>query len=145
MSRSVRSVVVGDQGSCEWLGGGAVVPDRGGERQNPLDDSGGPRPNGCVYRGVQVKPAVEGVVDRLDQLPEGASSSWPGGARGCGRRGQQVRAAGAQVRVEFSGNVARQWIKTVFDTLRGQLTLEAHGRRTLAGVSARVAAQTAHS
>ena len=35
----------------------------------------------------------------------------------------------------------RQWIEAVFDTLKGQLTLEEHGARTLAGVYARVAAR----
>ena len=35
----------------------------------------------------------------------------------------------------------RQWIESVFDTLKGQLTLEEHGGRTLEGVKARVAAR----
>ena len=35
----------------------------------------------------------------------------------------------------------RQWIEAVFDTLKGQLTLEQHGGRTLAGVYARVGAR----
>ena len=35
----------------------------------------------------------------------------------------------------------RQWIEAVFDTLKGQLSLEAHGGRTLAGVHARIAAR----
>jgi hypothetical protein len=35
----------------------------------------------------------------------------------------------------------RQWIEAVFDTLKGQLTLEEHGGRTLAGVYSRVAAR----
>jgi Transposase DDE domain len=35
----------------------------------------------------------------------------------------------------------RQWIEAVIDTLKGQLTLEQHGGRTLAGVYARVAAR----
>lgn len=35
----------------------------------------------------------------------------------------------------------RQWIEAVIDTLKGQLTLEAHGGRTLQGVYARVAAR----
>jgi hypothetical protein len=35
----------------------------------------------------------------------------------------------------------RQWIEAIFDTLKGQLTLEEHGGRTLAGVYARVAAR----
>jgi len=41
------------------------------------------------------------------------------------------------------GNLARQrqWIEAIFDTLKGQLTLEHHGGRTLAGVYARVAAR----
>jgi hypothetical protein len=35
----------------------------------------------------------------------------------------------------------RQWIEAIFDTLKGQLTLEHHGGRTLPGVYARVAAR----
>jgi hypothetical protein len=35
----------------------------------------------------------------------------------------------------------RQWIEAIIDTLNGQLTLEAHGGRTLAGVHSRVAAR----
>jgi hypothetical protein len=33
----------------------------------------------------------------------------------------------------------RQWIEAIFDTLKGQLDLEAHGGRTLAGVYTRIA------
>jgi hypothetical protein len=36
---------------------------------------------------------------------------------------------------------ARQWIEAIFDTLKGQLTLEHHAGRTLPGVYARVAAR----
>ncbi|MDT0264612.1 IS982 family transposase, partial [Jatrophihabitans lederbergiae] len=35
----------------------------------------------------------------------------------------------------------RQWIEAIFDTLKGQLTLEDHGGRTLPGVYTRVAAR----
>lgn len=35
----------------------------------------------------------------------------------------------------------RQWIEAIFDTLKGQLTLEEHGGRTLTGVYARVGAR----
>jgi len=35
----------------------------------------------------------------------------------------------------------RQWIEAIFDTLKGQLTLETHGGRTMTGVYARVAAR----
>ena len=33
----------------------------------------------------------------------------------------------------------RQWIESVFDTMKGQLTHEGHGGRTVAGVYSRVA------
>ena len=33
----------------------------------------------------------------------------------------------------------RQWVESVFDTMKGQLTLEAHGGRTIPGVYSRVA------
>lgn len=41
------------------------------------------------------------------------------------------------------GNLSqiRQWVEAVFDTLKGQLTLEQHGGRTLTGVHARIAAR----
>lgn len=35
----------------------------------------------------------------------------------------------------------RQWVESVFDTLKGQLTLEDHGGRTITGVYSRVAAR----
>ncbi|MGL4339333.1 MAG: transposase, partial [Rhodoglobus sp.] len=35
----------------------------------------------------------------------------------------------------------RQWVESVFDTMKGQLTLEDHGGRTPAGVYSRVAAR----
>lgn len=35
----------------------------------------------------------------------------------------------------------RQWVESVFDTLKGQLTLEEHGGRTPAGIYSRVAAR----
>lgn len=42
-----------------------------------------------------------------------------------------------------TGNLARirQWVEAVFDTLKGQLTLEHHGARTLAGLHARIGAR----
>jgi hypothetical protein len=51
--------------------------------------------------------------------------------RGRDRRGEPAR-FGKLARV-------RQWVEAVFDTLKGQLDLEAHGGRTLAGVFTRVA------
>jgi hypothetical protein len=40
---------------------------------------------------------------------------------------------------DFGG--IRQWIESVFDTLKDQLSLEGHGGRTIAGVYARVGAK----
>jgi hypothetical protein len=40
-----------------------------------------------------------------------------------------------------AGGRHRQWIEAFFDTLKGQLTLENHGGRTLAGIYACVAAR----
>ncbi|WP_396276687.1 IS982 family transposase [Glutamicibacter creatinolyticus] len=40
---------------------------------------------------------------------------------------------------DFGG--IRQWVESVFDTLKGQLGLERHGARTLGGVMARVASK----
>ena len=35
----------------------------------------------------------------------------------------------------------RQWVEAVFNTFKGQLTFEAHGARTLAGIHARIGAR----
>jgi hypothetical protein len=35
----------------------------------------------------------------------------------------------------------RQWIKSVFDTLKGQLSLERHGARTMPALMARISAR----
>jgi hypothetical protein len=69
---------------------------------------------------------------------------WPG--RGCPRERKEPPARRRICCLPRPG-VARyspaagQWIEAVFDTLKGQLTLEEHGGRTLAGVYARVAAR----
>ena len=57
--------------------------------------------------------------------------------------GAQLIRPGRKDEPARSGNLARQrqWIEATIDTLKGQLTLEAHGGRTLAGVYARVAAR----
>ena len=41
----------------------------------------------------------------------------------------------------ISRDIARQWIESVFDSLKGQLGLEHHGARTLDGLYARVASK----
>ena len=54
-----------------------VAPDRGGHRQDALGDADGDAGAAAAAMAFEVKLALEGVVDRLDQLP---------GAPGTGRR-----------------------------------------------------------
>ena len=65
-------MVVGEQGPGDWLAGAVVVPDHGGQGQDALQ-----HPYGHACRGVpavafQVQLAFEGLVDRLDHLPQRA-------------------------------------------------------------------------
>jgi hypothetical protein len=46
------------------------VPDRGGQRQDALGDGDGDAFEGPATVIFQVELALEGVVDRLDQLPD---------------------------------------------------------------------------
>src|SRR6266498_2616626 len=63
------SVVVGDQGSCDWLAGVVVVPDRGGQGEDALQHARDDACRGVPTVAFQVELAFEGVVDRLDDLP----------------------------------------------------------------------------
>src|SRR3954453_10252144 len=91
----MRSVVVGGQGSCDGLSGGAVVPDDGGEREQALGDAGGHAGQAAAAVQFQVQLAFEGVVDRLDELadrfqqrlPGGGPAVAVGGGQQVGRRG----------------------------------------------------------
>src|SRR5258706_16155423 len=71
MINSKGLAVVGQGGSWPWLPGVVVLPDRGGQGQDALqeadEDSGG-----CAAAvSFEVKLSFEGVVDRLDDLAEG--------------------------------------------------------------------------
>jgi hypothetical protein len=61
-------VVVCDQRSGYGGSGLAVVPDRGGHRQDALGDPDGDALEGPPAVFFQVKLALEGVVDRFDEL-----------------------------------------------------------------------------
>src|SRR3954470_23177885 len=101
------SVVVGDQRSCDGLSGGAVVPDGGGEGEQSLRDTSGHACQAAPAVQFQVELAFEGVVDRLDQLPDRRQQSLAGTGRAVAQRGaQQVRAAGVQIVVQLGGDVA---------------------------------------
>src|SRR4029450_11186314 len=81
------SVVVGDQRSLDGFGGGPVVPDGGGQGEQPLGDAGvdargggaaGAFRVGCAALAFQVELAFEGVVDRFDPLADPADGPVPG-------------------------------------------------------------------
>src|SRR6266508_5552722 len=66
----LQLVIVGDEGPGGWLPGVVVVPDRSGQGEDALQ-----HPHDDACRGVpavafQVELALEGLVDRLDDLPQ---------------------------------------------------------------------------
>src|SRR4029450_4640956 len=90
-------VVVGDQGANDRLPGVVVVPDCCGQGEQPLQDPNANAVDGATTMAFQVQLALEGVVDRLDELakrPEQARAG-PGRLAGVGRS-QQGDAAAAE-------------------------------------------------
>jgi hypothetical protein len=70
MIDSKGSVVVGDEGAHHGLSGVVVVPDRGGEREDALQDADEHPGGGVAAVPFQVELTLEGLVDRLDGLPQ---------------------------------------------------------------------------
>src|SRR5215475_16135566 len=72
------SVVEGGQRPLDGFAGCPVVPDAGGHGQQPLGDAGVEALGGPAAVAFEVELAFEGVVDRLDPLPDPASRpmSW---------------------------------------------------------------------
>src|SRR3982751_2553590 len=75
MIDSKGSVVVGDQGWDDGLAGVPVVPDRGGQGQDALQDSDGDAGDGPAAVLFEVELAFEGLVDRFDALSYGAEQA----------------------------------------------------------------------
>jgi hypothetical protein len=74
-------VVIGDEGSLDGLAGSVVVPDRGGQGEDALQDSDHDARWGVAAVALQVKLAFEGVVDGFDDLAQrleeaGARPFW---------------------------------------------------------------------
>jgi hypothetical protein len=63
-------VVIGDQRSRGRLSSLVVVPDHGDESQNALQDPDRDADPGAAAVAFQVQLALEGLVDRLDELPQ---------------------------------------------------------------------------
>src|SRR5215217_8812609 len=100
------SVIVGEQGPGGRLAGVVVVPDRGGQGEDALQ-----YPHDDTCRGVaavvfQVELALEGLVDRLDDLPQRAEQvrAGPLGLALAGRA-QQPYAQPSQTGLELAAVV----------------------------------------
>ena len=70
MTNSKGSVVVGDEGAESGLAAVVVVPNRGGEREDALEDSGGDTSDGASTVSFEIELAFEGVVDGFDELTQ---------------------------------------------------------------------------
>src|SRR6266487_4387028 len=69
MIDSKGSVVVGGQGSHDRLSGVPVVPDRGGQGEDTLQDPDGNAGHGASAVLFEVELTFEGLIDRFDALP----------------------------------------------------------------------------
>jgi len=63
-------VVVGDERAHDGLAGFVVVPDRGGQCEDPRQDPGEDALVGAAAVSFEVKLAFEGLVDGLDDLAQ---------------------------------------------------------------------------
>jgi hypothetical protein len=63
-------VVVGGQCAHDWLAGVVVVPDGCGEGEDALQDADGHAAGGAAVVPFKVELALEGLIDRLDDLPQ---------------------------------------------------------------------------
>jgi hypothetical protein len=98
---------VNDQGSRDGLAGGAVVPDRGGQGEQALRDADGHPGHAAAAVQLQVQLALEGVVDRFDELADRCQQLLAG--TGCAvavGRAHQLHTAGVQAVIEFGGGLA---------------------------------------
>src|SRR6266702_4001218 len=107
MTNSKGSVVVGDEGSQCGLIGVVVVPDRGGEREDALEDSGGDTADGAAAVSFEIELALERVVDRFDELTqrfeEPGAGTWRFVFAG---RSQETDAVMVEEPFELGGDVA---------------------------------------
>lgn len=79
MNKSKGSpVVVGDERPKDGFRAAFVMPDRGGEREQLLDDADDDAGDGAATVAFQVELCLQGGVHRLDDLPEGLQEASPG-------------------------------------------------------------------
>src|SRR5215471_18861461 len=72
------SAVVGDQASLGRCSDHPVVPDGSGHGQQPLGDADVDAGGGAAAVAFEIELALEGVVDRLDPLPDPADGPVAG-------------------------------------------------------------------
>src|SRR5450759_3643925 len=65
------SVIVGNERPQDWLSAVVVVPDGSGQSEQSLQYPGHHTLCGVSSVSFQVELAFQGLVDRLDELPEG--------------------------------------------------------------------------
>ncbi len=79
-------MIVGDQRPQGCLSSLVVVPDRGGEGEDALQDPDRDPHPGAAAMAFQVQLSLEGLVNPLDQLPQRPEQVRPG------RSGSPLRA-----------------------------------------------------
>ena len=108
MISSKGSVVVGEQGAGgAWLLGGLVVPVRGGEGEESLQDARGDAGGGAPAVVFEAELGFEGLVDRFDDLAERPQEPPPGPGGFCfGGGSDQSDARGGELGFEGGAAVA---------------------------------------
>jgi hypothetical protein len=71
MRKSKGSVVVGGEGAGDWLAGQVVVPDGGGQGEEPLEDSNQDALRAVASVAFQAELGLQCGVDGLDDLAQG--------------------------------------------------------------------------
>lgn len=99
-------MIVGSERTHDRLTGVVVVPDGGGHREDPLEHADGHASGGAAAVALQVELSLEGLVDRLDDLPHRSEQprSGPLSLALVGRT-QQVEAQLRQLRLELAAEV----------------------------------------
>src|SRR5579863_633019 len=106
MINAKGSVVVGDERANRVLAKMAVVPDRSGEGEQALKDTGDDASPGAAAMALQVELALQGVVHRLDDLAERLQESRTGARGFTGHlRADERRVVLAQERLELGAPI----------------------------------------
>src|SRR6266536_2963662 len=95
IARKLPLVVVGEEGPGDRLPGVVVVPDGSGQGEDALQHAHDDACRGVPAVAFQVELALEGVVDRLDDLPQRPEQVRAGSPVRAGRSSRTPWAASA--------------------------------------------------